>query len=489
MFSIVFGYEIAIAIFAIALYFLFHRDIFSLFLMSIVLAIFQASALLNFHIGQHGFGIQPVLFSLFFLLLAYLTVKEEKAILKETVVYFWPLFAFAAFAVVLNFIGPWLFHGMPISNPRVGITGYSEPLQFTSTNITYSIYIVFYVCVFAAVTSYVRRMSLSSVKTLFRITIITFLVVIIISLYQMMVMRSFPGYWPEFLINNKLGVAQLFYETLGNYPKASGTFTEPSFLSYYLSGIFMGLSLLWLTQKEKCAWNVLILLLLAVFGLIITLSSTAYVAMVFESIIILILAWRLSMRAFWKWLLVMLSIFILSCAVHVAMKTIYYRDLPVKTAPPIAASFPIAQHARPPSILESVLFSKNKTQSFVQRNYVDKLALKDFVDSWGVGIGGGSYRASSLLTTFLVGNGIIGLILIILFLRKLFTISTADVVLNSMWRKYIFFFGGSTLGNLIAGCIAVPDISVAFFWLNLSIWIGLSWNKNKSDQECSPVCH
>jgi energy-coupling factor transporter transmembrane protein EcfT len=497
MISAIITYGVGISLFTFCSYLLLRQQVYPLLITSIFLSVFQASALLNIHIGQSGFGVQPTLFSLLFLMVAYIVNTDQCKSLKAECCYFWPLCAFVVLAILLNIIGPYLFHGMPVSNPRYGISVASEPLKFSSTNISYALYVIFYAGVFLTLVSYVKQLNFKGIKYLFRATVWTFLVVTALSIYQMLVIKMRPQYWPSFLINNKVDVAQLFNQNIGLYPRVSSTFLEPSSLSYYLSGMFLGCSLLWVYKKQRYSWRTLLLIWLVAFNMIVTLTSTAYICIIFECLIVLLFsAWKHGIKRALQWIGLVISIAILFWLVHFLMQQIYYpqsRHLSIQNTMMMQQnnsdqanigqenneSLEQNSQKNSPNIMNQEFLQKMQSGSFAQRVYTDKLALKDTIDSWGIGVGGGSFRASSLITTLLVGNGVLGIILLILFLYKAWNLRRITPLAPGDNRSpYLLFFGGAWVGNLIAGCVAVPDITFAFFWINLAIWAGLLANQH-----------
>jgi hypothetical protein len=69
-------------------------------------------------------------------------------------------------------------------------------------------------------------------------------------------------------------------------------------------------------------------------------------------------------------------------------------------------------------ILDQLIFDKMDSQSGIERSFWNLTAWNSFLDSYGLGIGFGSTRASSFLLVLLSNTGLAGTILYFLFILK-----------------------------------------------------------------------
>jgi len=106
-----------------------------------------------------------------------------------------------------------------------------------------------------------------------------------------------------------------------------------------------------------------------------------------------------------------------------------------------------------------VTVEKIESFSFVQRVLSDLFAMSIFLNTWLVGVGLGSSRSSSLVTTLFSTVGIVGIILLGIMLykiTKLFPARSASAPLQ------VCFWAFS--GLLVAHAIAIPDLNRPALW-------------------------
>lgn len=98
-----------------------------------------------------------------------------------------------------------------------------------------------------------------------------------------------------------------------------------------------------------------------------------------------------------------------------------------------------------------------------ERSAADAHALVVVGETWGLGVGMGSNRASSYLTTLVSNTGLPGLLLFLLALSYQF------YLLFNAWRwrtsAAAAFFLGSGIAGFIAVVIAIPDQNWPVFWI------------------------
>jgi hypothetical protein len=129
----------------------------------------------------------------------------------------------------------------------------------------------------------------------------------------------------------------------------------------------------------------------------------------------------------------------------------------------IGASYYIINEGIP--LLDQLIFSKSDSESGIERAMLNESALTAFIDSFGIGIGLGSTRASSFLLVLLSNTGLVGALLYGAFLYKSFVLPK-DMSLPVKERSYIIACREGAIGGLIAA-----SLSHAVFDLGLLIYI------------------
>lgn len=69
-------------------------------------------------------------------------------------------------------------------------------------------------------------------------------------------------------------------------------------------------------------------------------------------------------------------------------------------------------------VLDTVLFQKRASDSYVERSYWNRTSFRAFADTYGFGVGLGSTRSSSWLVALLAGTGVVGAVLLLGFYAK-----------------------------------------------------------------------
>lgn len=106
-------------------------------------------------------------------------------------------------------------------------------------------------------------------------------------------------------------------------------------------------------------------------------------------------------------------------------------------------------------IVDEFVFEKSETGSYEHRTTMDKYSLTLLVDTYGIGVGLGSYRPSSLIASLLGNMGLLGLLLFALVYLAIARSITSDQV----WLRW------ALLASLIDMAIAIPDITEPFLWV------------------------
>jgi hypothetical protein len=114
---------------------------------------------------------------------------------------------------------------------------------------------------------------------------------------------------------------------------------------------------------------------------------------------------------------------------------------------------------------ENLLQGRSQTVLGDLRPHADRHALQLMLDTWGLGVGMGSNRASSYLAALAGATGVVGLLLFLVAFARQFD----GTVRNLRADPYTptVFFAGSTLAGFLAVAIAIPDQNWPVFWVQI----------------------
>jgi len=189
------------------------------------------------------------------------------------------------------------------------------------------------------------------------------------------------------------------------------------------------------------------LAILSVATLLATVSSTAYAGLGVGSILLvghLAMSGRLRLAAF---------VFGLIASVAAAMVWAF-GDCEFSSLRTLANN-----------LLDLALFTKRDTISFQVRWLVDSVALDGFLGTYGLGLGWGSTRGSSLLIHLLGNAGAIGILLLAWFAWNIRRRLRGGVT------GITGFVVAALCGNLLGGAISVPDINSVTLWLLVGLTV------------------
>jgi len=130
-------------------------------------------------------------------------------------------------------------------------------------------------------------------------------------------------------------------------------------------------------------------------------------------------------------------------------------------------------------ILHNILFNKTESTSFQQRSFADFLAVKIFVQTYGIGIGLGSHKANSLALTLLSNTGIAGLVLFGAFAWSLLR-GKANPPARPAQEFSNRRFQLGLAGLLAIHIFSNPNLSVLTLWLSMGGLLALQACARKS---------
>lgn len=230
----------------------------------------------------------------------------------------------------------------------------------------------------------------------------------------------------EFLFNDKS--EYVYYHVNYFYPRVTSTFMEPS----YFSSIFCGLLISMIYNRRKLRYPNL-LIIVGVVELLLTVSTTGYLTFL--------------------------------CGLIFLMLLDSSNDKLVKYLP-IFMFVVFFVFAFWDTVIQDVIVNKMESESGVERQRWNLMAIDAFQSKPIFGDGYGKLRASSLPLTILANLGIVGLFVyylsIIHGLAPIFILKNKEMRMLIVSRLIMFCV-------VISQIIACPDLTLCTFWLSVYI--------------------
>lgn len=190
--------------------------------------------------------------------------------------------------------------------------------------------------------------------------------------------------------------------------RIQGTFSETSTFCTFTLGLFGFCFSLWLAHVRSLYTGTLSLITLLL--LLFSTSTTAYVGLVLYMAILVFLLTRRGYKRGVVPRIGMLSAALLSALIMGGSAFV----LETQVADRVVRYFQLT------------LFEKMSTQSGVERSSWNASAWANFLDTYGLGVGLGSSRASSYVLLLLSNVGIVGTLLFVAFIVRVFSAESDD---------------------------------------------------------------
>jgi hypothetical protein len=414
-----------------------------LLLLLVATSVFEASSVFNGSVGSLDLGIPLFHFIEIFIAfhLAVLLFKDGSILpdpgdpLRRLVT---PLLLFWAWAFASALVLPHVFAGMPVYEPHGGIDQQYAgltPLRWSLSNLAQAVYLSLNVSTVLYAIRTIRTPS--QVKQLVGALSVAVVIVVSIGIAQQIAMvRGWS--FPYEVLNNNVGRDQGFSQDLGDVRRITSTFTEPSFAGSFLSAVAIGMVASFLRGRRTWVWFIAAAAACSV--LLATTATTGYVAFaVMLGVLFLYFSpFRGSdrIRRFLAkgWLTLILPLLGIAALAMLAMPGLW------------EAAFTLTA-------------DKSDGLSFLHRLSSDLSALTIFADTWGMGVGLGSNRPSSLLMAFLSSVGIVGTVFFAAFLWR---VAKAFPGRNAPSALQLTFW--ALVALLVSQLIAVPDMNRPVLW-------------------------
>jgi hypothetical protein len=355
------------------------------------------------------------------------------------------LLLFGAVAVASALVYPIIFAGIPVYEPKIGIDDglfIRPPLRFGLNNIAQAGFLACHICVLYALLS--LRLSAKKARKAYVVTF--YIVAVVVFLQSLCQLLGIP--FPYTLLLNNPGQALWDASATVAGTRNPGTFSEPSLVGGFMVLYCIGFIAEYFSGKGRAAT---ILVALAATGAIAS-SGSMFILLLF----IILLAIRYSPFRFpWYlsigrskrigWILLLLLI----PAMLVLAVSPSYRE-----------------------ILSLQTVSKGDSGSFINRSASDFYALQLLAQTHGVGVGIGSNRASSMLTSLFSTVGVVGVLAFGMFYVRLFT-SLSD---EAAWLRWAAF---ALLANM---CLDISDVTMPMLWLPALLAIAFRTDRKVFDR-------
>jgi len=389
------------------------------------------------------------------LLLAFLiaTVSIRRNLLREMLACarfpkpgFW-LVMVAVCAIVSAYYFPRLFAGMTdVFGLHTDNAGHVvlTPLAPSSGNLTQSMYLVGDLICFLAMSAYAR--GANGKRVLAQAILICAAANLAFAVVDMVTAATNTADWLSFVRNATY--RQLDDTDALGTKRIVGSFSEASAFGFTTLGFFAFATQLWLEDAYRR--TALALAVLSLIALIFSTSTTAYIGLS----IFLALALSRSLA----------RITAARATSHVVGFLVVFPLIIVG----IAAVFLLDQqlNAYAQQTIQTAVFDKLSSSSGVERSAWNTQALINFIDTYGLGAGVGSLRASSLPIAVLGSMGVAGALLYGAFIGRLFwrSVGTTQPPLSASLQRAA---RAACLALLMAAAFtsSLVDLGLQFFLL------------------------
>ncbi len=391
---------IGAVVLAIGLVLLLAASTFAMLAFALVCSLFNGSAALVVT-GLGNVSVPPVVVGAGFLLVrCLLPARHGRGLLSASLADNAWLALFAGYSVAGAFILPFLFAGtidlVPLrpSNNPLGLI--AQPLRFSPQNITTAGYMAG--TLIAALCAHVAVRRSDAALRLARLGSVLGLVHAAIG-WAALAAKGTALQAVVSLFRN--GIYMQLDQSFAGFARISGISPEPSLYSSYGLIWFVFTTELWLRDLDR-RWSGAAALAL-LFTLIASTSTTAYVGLF----------------AYGAVLLVRQFLVISTISVAKGLTIVACLALLLAGALGLAAGTDEVVRAMG-RVLRLTTAEKLESSSGVARFLWARQGLDAFLHSWGLGVGAGSFRSSSIVTAILGGSGAIGLAALLLYLARIF---------------------------------------------------------------------
>ena len=357
-------------------------------------------------------------------------------------------------AILSSFIMPRLFEGEVYVWPQK-LTGYFTlaPLAPNYGNFTQDIYLLADAALLITASQYLTHPGLN-LRKLLDVYLASGLLVVAISAWQF-AGNTFHIWFPtDFFLSNP-GWSLLYNQTFGSLIRLTGPFSEPAALASYLCGSVS--AAVWLIFHGDKARLPRVLAAGGLAIILLSTSTTGYATLVIMSAMLAVYTFSSAKLKVKKRIAI------------AAVGALAIAAICVVTVPVVAPE--VAKEA---SLIVEGTLNKQQSSSYADRTAADADSMREVVATYGLGVGWGSNRASSLGPGLCASIGVWGILGLLWFIGSIVHhISIAHRVATMESQRLVMHgSAAAVVGILVATLLSGPTISSPDFYLLLALLIG-----------------
>ena len=366
-----------------------------------------------------------------------------------------PLMALLAYALLSAWLLPEMFAGRIMVWPQKpdALAPGMVPLQHTSGNITQTLYLTLNVVFTVAVAMFLTRAAIPY-RSIISAYMLGGYIVVGLAVWQF-ASRTAGVPFPDDLLQSNPGWA-IVEQGIGTVPRIQGPFSEPAALATYMSGVVV--CSLWLSVRGYRIMRPNLLLALAISTTLLSTSTTGILSLAIGLPLVLGIA---------------------SIGGDPAALGRIGKTSGLLLLGGIVAVGPI--FILKPSLLDAVstvveaTMEKGQSDSYNDRTAADLGALDTVGQTYGLGVGFGSYRSSSLIPGLLANTGIVGVTLVLWVIVRVVRLSSSGhgEAKGHPGQVLVDGFSASLCSSFGAALISAPMINSLAFFLQLGCVIGV----------------
>jgi hypothetical protein len=423
--------------------------------LAFVSAVFEAAAAAI--IGSFGLptAMVPGLLFVCFVIAQYavgMRYPAEASVLRTLL----PLFALVAYALLSVVVLPDFFAGQIMVAPQKNdpMQPGFVPLAFSAGNVTQLMYLAMNTAVATATALFLTRTSVPY-RRIMGAYLLGGYVVVGLAFWQFAARVAGLPFPDDILYSNPSWT--IVEQVMGSVPRIQGPFSEPSGLAFYLSGLCF--CCLWLTAQGYRLMHVTWLLALAVVAMLLSTSTTGILTLVVGLPVIMGLA---ATRAGGQ-----------------ALARLGRTAMMLGLVGAIALTPVVIMKPQLLDLVSGVLdttLDKGDSESFAMRAGTDGAAMDTLAATYGLGVGWGSFRSSSLIPGLVANAGAFGPIAVVWLALRTRQLGRrgARAAPNHPGHLVVAGFSASLCGQLTAALFSAPTIASLAFFLQLGCVIGIS---------------
>lgn len=430
---------------------------------TVLLMPFHAASFMNIRVGDYPMGFQPgYLAAVLFLVSA--TVREvfrgKIRLPSALLLTYLPLFMFAIYAVLTAAVLPRAFQdAVLVLPPRAGVSlDNLSPLGPMGTNISQAAYLLFFTGFAFLASLTVAQGNSSMQQTATRAYLWACWIAAAIGFYQIAAWYLRLPYPTGALYSNPT-YYQGFEQVLHGIKRLSSTFTEPSVAACFFAGFFAFSITSYIGSAG--AWRWLLAVAVSFTALVLTTATTAYLTLAIILGGVAVYGLRQSLTS---GLSPKIIGGIALAAALMALGVVGLLFYP--------AAVDVIGH-----LFEGAITQKAQTSSFTDRIGADLHSYKLLWETWGLGVGWGSSRPSSLLANIVSNAGVLGFAFAVWFLTAILDLTLRALrttAIEPEETQTISALAASVFAMLAACVFAVPDINLLVIWCNIALLVGSS---------------